>query len=193
MVIINSPSASLQPNDQLVHLISLVGVCILGYVGRAVGTKVLSCLSNTCCKGYCNTSQTEFMDALIIGTKDGQSGVTLAAVEGHAMSWKEAAKRLKLNYCAAMTVSILRLVFFHWTQPIGYGIALYIYYHRLPQLQLILGCVVLFREVAYIVLTLVAVVLNPAFLLVDSTATFQSSGWNLLLYIICPEKFVSVH
>ena len=182
-----TPGAS---NDESLHLISLITICIFGYVGRAIGEKLSSCIANSCCKSHCKSTEKEFLDALIIGTKDGQSGVTLAAIEGRSMTWTEAAKRLQLNYCAAMTVSILRLIFFHWSQPIGYGVALYIYYSQLPQVQLILGCVVLFREFLYLILTITAISVNPAYLLVDSTATFQSSGWNLLLYIVCPEKFV---
>ena len=187
----STPSGTIPNTDsELVHLITLAGVCCLGYIGRAVGKKIFHCLSNTCCQGYCEQDASQFADALLVGSKDGSSGVTLAAVEGQSMTWKEARVRLQLNSSAALSVSILRLLFFHWSQPIGYGVALYLYWHSLPFLQLILGCVVLFREVVYILLTLVAIRVNPAFLLVDSSATFQSSGWNLLLYVVCPEKFV---
>jgi hypothetical protein len=186
-----TPSSSVtKPNDEIEHYIVLIGVCIAGYIGRAISKKLLECLSNTCCTGYCNTSVNKFTDALVVGSVDGESGVTLAAIEGQSMSWKEASKRLGHNYCAALSISILRLIFFHWSQPIGYGIALYIYYHNISHLQLILGFIVLVRECIYVILTLIALCVNPAFLLVDSSATFKSSGWNLMLYIICPEKFV---
>ena len=178
------------PEGEITHYILLILVCIFGYIGRAISKKLLQCISNTCCTGYCNTSVSEFTDSLVVGSSEGQSGVTLSAVEGRSLTWSEASERLGHNYNAACSISFLRLLFFHWSQPIGYGIALYIYWTNISRLQLLLGCVVAFREGIYVVLTLVALCRNPAYLLVDSSATFKSSGWNLLLYIVCPEKFV---
>ena len=186
----NTPSGPNSSTATLEHYITLIVLCCVGYLGRALSKKLLQCLSDTCFTGYCNTSVSSFTDSLVVGSTDGASGVTLAAVEGRSISWTNASRRLHHNYCAALSISLLRLVFFHWTQPIGYTIALYMYWRQLTQVQFILGCVVLLRELIYIVLTLIACCVNPAFLLVDSSATLKSSGWNLLLYIVCPEKFV---
>ncbi len=172
------------------HLLVLAACCVLGFLGRAVGQKILACFSDICCKGYLRLSDKEFLDALVVGSKDGASGVTLAAIEGQSLSWDEAAARLKLNACAAKSVGALRLVFFHWSQPVGYGVALWSYKDQLTPLQLYLGYVVAGREAVYLLLTLACVCINPAFLLVDSAATFKNSGWNLLLYVVAPEKFV---
>ena len=176
---------------EVAHLTLLIIGAALAYVGRAIGAKVLSCITNYCCNSCCELDTSDdFLQLLIQGSKNGESGVTTSAIEGFSLTFDQAAKRLRMNRCMSLTVGALRLVFFHWSQPVAYCVALWWYYSKLPQLQLYLGLIVGVREVLYMILTIVCLFQNPAFLLVDSTATYRSSPWNLVLYVVAPEKYV---
>lgn len=178
-------------NGEVTHLALLVAGAALAYVGRAIGGKLLNCATNYCCTSCCELDTgDEFLQLLVQGSANGDSGVDVGAIEGHSLTFDEAAARLKMNRCMARTTSALRLVFFHWSQPIAYCVALWWYYASLPKLQLYLGLIVGVREILYLLLTFACLFRNPAFLLVDSTATYRSSPWNLVLYVVAPEKYV---
>ena len=67
----------------------------------------------------------------------------------------------------AITVALLRLVFWHWLQPVMYLWILYSYSKDITRLQLYFGLGVAVREVIYPILTFIALYRNPSFLIVN--------------------------
>jgi hypothetical protein len=74
----------------------------------------------------------------------------------------------------AYSLAVFRLIFWHWLQPALYWLILYSYWDTLQgqgddNLQLRLALAVGVREAAYFPITLLALVYNPSFLLIDLT------------------------
>ena len=70
-----------------------------------------------------------------------------------------------------------------------YWFAFYSYSVELDHLQLIFGMVVGVRK-SCILLTVIGAMVNPVYLLMDTTATYNERKLDLLLYIFAPEKYV---
>lgn len=113
------------------------------------------------------------------------------------ISWTEA--RIAMGYTpkVAIAVSILRVFFWHWLQPLIYGLVLFSFYPQLNLTQFILGLCVAFREAMYFLLVLVGAFACPAFLLTNPHAFVPSerNRWVhymffLFGYVCCPEKLV---
>jgi hypothetical protein len=74
----------------------------------------------------------------------------------------------------AYMLAAFRLIFWHWLQPTVYWLMIYTYYdtlkgHNDDNLQLHLALAVSAREAAYFPITLLGLVYNPSFLLIDLT------------------------
>lgn len=105
------------------------------------------------------------------------------------LSFSEMALELGWSPRVAVVMAIIRLVLWHWMQPAMYTLALFTYAHQLDELQWRLGLVVLAREGLYVLFTLAACVLRPVFLLLSFYVNAGSLP-ELLLYVLCPEKFM---
>ena len=123
-------------------------------------------------------------------------GLCLDYVLQTRISWADACKMARLQpNTSARVVGLLRLVLWHWLQPLAYFFAVLAYVDELTGLQLWLAAIVAVREVIYVVLCVVCLAVNPAYLLVDTAET-----WRLryaptalafsLLFVLSPEKFV---
>jgi len=99
---------------------------------------------------------------------------------------------------APIIVALIRLLIWHWLQPVGYIWLLSLYWPTLHGMQLVFGVLVGVRESLYLLSTLVCLWYKPAFLLIDVNATVRfrhSKGKNgmafLAMYVLAPEKFVA--
>ncbi|KAK3240957.1 hypothetical protein CYMTET_49239 [Cymbomonas tetramitiformis] len=70
------------------------------------------------------------------------------------ITFQQAREYLALSPCEGIFVAALRLVFWHWMQPIMYTWILYSYYDLIDDLQLLLALIVLGREVTYMLFTI---------------------------------------
>ena len=57
-------------------------------------------------------------------------------------TWEEARQAQNLNHKQAWGVSIGKLVFWHWSQPLAYFYVLFCFYCTLDKWQRIFGCIV---------------------------------------------------
>ena len=91
-------------------------------------------------------------------------------------NWVIAIQRNGHSRCGAYGAAVKRFIFWHMIQPVMYAVVLspYAYWDQLDTTQHVLGMLVLLREALYVLLLLVALVVNPAFLLVDVPASVGS-------------------
>lgn len=142
------------------------------------------------------TEQSE-LGAHLIGRGDPE--VTIDAIWSGEVTWDQATKKLgiKSNEFAILIASV-RLLFWHWLQPFLYFYVLFICWESLMDIQRILGLVVCSRELLYWMMTIIAVIVNPVYLLVDLRSSWQEHDeWDLRLtqigsYVIAPEKYVAM-
>ena len=134
----------------------------------------------------------------------GDSRVTIWRIWKYQYSWYSARDELGLNTCGATLISMIRLFFWHWLQPLLYGVVLFAYWNLLVDAQKILGLIVGGREALYWFMTVMALYRNPSYLLVDLKATwngktrsatsFTTFGpwFQVTLYVLAPEKYVAI-
>jgi hypothetical protein len=100
--------------------------------------------------------------------------------------------------CAGL-VAFLRLVGWHLLVPISYLIFLALLYDEIDVYQLVFAIIVAVRMLISILFTLACTKINPAFLLVDVSASMKQTDaiphWDggdtfLWLYLFAPEKYV---
>ena len=171
------------------YIYLVIGV-LAPFLGRAIGGKISQLFFDSLCKATVDKTYDGFQASLIQGTTDGSSEVTMTAVQVKRFNWLEARRRLGLTNTAAVLVAIIRLCIWHWMQPLLYWFAFYSYSDELDRLQLIFGLVVGVREIIYFLLTIICSIVNPIYLLMDTTATYNERKLDLLLYIFAPEKYV---
>jgi len=107
----------------------------------------------------------------------------------YTRTWNESRIKSGLARRTAVLVSIARLLFWHWMQPVLYATVFYAYSDIVDEWQYVFGFAVLVREGMYFVVTLAGLVLAPGFLLFSPS----TSEWHTVLtYIAMPEKFVVV-
>lgn len=111
------------------------------------------------------------------------------------ISWTEACKFSRLTRWGAPLVALLRLFLWHWLQPLGYLLAIIAYSDDITGLHLALAMIVTVRELIYVVLTLACAWVHPAYLLVDTAATWRerkplTAIGFILLFVLSPQKFV---
>ena len=90
--------------------------------------------------------------------------------------WARARAAKGMSQCGAVVRAAGRLVFWHVIQPLLYFIVFAMCSPELFGLQYWLGFLVGIREAAYLLLTLVCVGVNPAFLIVDVGASVKGVG-----------------
>ena len=123
-------------------------------------------------------------------------GLCLDYVLQTRISWADACTMARLQRnTSARVVGFLRLVLWHWLQPLAYFFAVLAYVDELTGLQLWLAAIVAVREVIYVVLCVVGLAVNPAYLLVDTAETWRrrfapTAIAFSLLFVLSPEKFV---
>jgi hypothetical protein len=179
--------------DELRAQLEYLAVAVaLPFVGRALGDFVLKKLLNAGCKKCCGKTTDEMKEVLNPLAGDGNSGVTHDTIKNPDFSWSQAAEARGLNKCAALLVSTVVLVCWHWLQPLLYWLCLYLYWDLLDGAQQWAGCGVAAREGIYWLLTVYACWKTPAYLLIDIKAEWESDKWMVIMYSFAPEKFVSL-
>eukprot|EP01084_Bolivina_argentea_P207900 354621_1 len=138
-------------------------------------------------KRFCNMTKKEFRVQLIGA---GNSDVTIENIWEKKFTFSQARNDLKINTCAAISIALIRLIFWHWMQQLLYFFVLYAYWDLLDDGQHILGLIVSVREGTYLLLTFIALCMNPSFLMIDLKASWNSEVFTVLTYVIAPEKFV---
>ena len=98
-------------------------------------------------------------------------------MEDNVPNWDLAIQRNGISRCGAYSAALKRFLFWHMIQPVMYWFVLWVaYWGQLSWTQRILGLLVLSREALYVLLLLVALAINPAFLLVDVPASVKSDA-----------------
>ena len=175
--------ASFSHLEARVGLILLIGA-MAPYACHAVGNLMLTLCLRCCCGLTRNQLQTT-----MIGDKIKE--LSIIHIRTGCVSWTKAKKIQNLSKRAAMFVSIVRLVFWHWLQPLSYAFVLYAYWDLLDEVQMFLALAVGLRECVYFLLTIACLWVTPAFLMVDLRSTYlYYSWWYVVQYVISPVKFV---
>eukprot|EP01047_Picozoa_sp_COSAG01_P067441 COSAG01_NODE_9526_length_2419_cov_2.482759_1_plen_404_part_10 len=136
-----------------------------------------------------------------------RGGFTMAMLSGwkydgsgmRKHNWGDAVVANDQTYVSAAVAATLRLVFWHWLQPVLYFAVLYCFWDEVDTVQQVFGAAVAVREAGYVFATLLCLYANPAFLLINVIASVNEwvdfGGANagyvfLLTYTLAPEKFV---
>eukprot|EP01045_Picozoa_sp_COSAG04_P006226 COSAG04_NODE_302_length_17393_cov_6.251417_15_plen_615_part_00 len=122
-------------------------------------------------------------------------------------TWTEARVALGLSVRQAVWSCGSKLLLWHWAQPLSYFAVLGIYYCTLDDGQRGLGLQVAVREVLYVLSTLLALWLNPAYLLLELDPMLKPSAerccwcccrvdWQAAkrwgLYLLAPHHYVTL-
>eukprot|EP01084_Bolivina_argentea_P061242 111926_1 len=158
-------------------------LAVTPFILRSFGDWIVSFILRKCC----NMTKQE-MKVQIIGK--GDSLITIDNIFERRFRWSEAREQLGLNTCAALFISLIRLIFWHCMQPCLYCFVMYAYWDLLDRGQQILAVIVAVRECIYFCLTFIGVCVNPTFLLIDLRASWKDDRGQTLLYIMGPEKYV---
>ena len=176
-----------QARNSIVLTIGVISPFIL----RTIGDWTVSFVLEKCCK----LDKME-LSGHLIGM--GDSEVTIEKVWDGKITWKEARENLGLrNNRAAILIASIRLLFWHWLQPFLYFYVLFAYWDLLVHIQRVFGLIVCGREGLYWIMTIIAAITNPVYLLVDLRSTWKHAGqwWEKMFfigsYVIAPEKYVA--
>eukprot|EP01084_Bolivina_argentea_P317305 550135_1 len=166
----------------------LLGVgATIPFVLRFIGDFVINKTKEFTLQKCCNKTEDE-MKEQFIGT--GKGDLSIDCIMQKSTSWTDAKKIQHLNFCAAFTISLTRLVFWHWMQPLLYWFVLYAYWDLLDKGQQILGLIVGGRECIYFILTIFGLCINPTFLMPDLKATWKYKKETIPIYVIAPHAYV---
>lgn len=167
-----------------IGLILFVGA-VAPYACRAVGNVLLTLFLKCCC----GLTRDQFKTAMI--GKGRLKQLSIIYIRSGRVSWNRARKISNLSQRSAIFVSAVRLIFWHWLQPLSYAFVFYAYWDLLDRVEIVLGLAVAFREFVYFVLTIICLYVNPAFLMVSLRATYQLySWWYVVQYVVSPVKYV---
>eukprot|EP00746_Dinoflagellata_sp_MGD_P138555 gnl/MRDRNA2_/MRDRNA2_72186_c0_seq2.p1 gnl/MRDRNA2_/MRDRNA2_72186_c0~~gnl/MRDRNA2_/MRDRNA2_72186_c0_seq2.p1 ORF type:complete len:280 (+),score=21.80 gnl/MRDRNA2_/MRDRNA2_72186_c0_seq2:85-924(+) len=120
----------------------------------------------------------------------GSNNETITMYSYGFTDFKEMAQKLGFRKKrTACFVALVRLLFWHWMQPLAYAVVFYAYSDVLSGLQLLLGLAVLGREALYVLFTLLAMLLCPAYLLFSPV---RAQKRDAFMYFAMPEKFVVI-
>ena len=181
------PAAGRAAARENLEYLLLVFVPILG---RFLESWVRELVKASCCKQIFGGNV--FKQAMLGSVKDGNADeqLCLYGIPDCKWSWDEALAALSWSPCMGRGVGALRLVFWHWLQPIMYVWSLCAYWDVINSTQQKLGLVVGAREAVYLLLTLVALWKKPIFLLVNLSSP-KKKNKSRLLYVFMPEKYVA--
>jgi hypothetical protein len=108
------------------------------------------------------------------------------------LTWSKARRDLKYEEGMALGVGLIRLLLWHLLQPAVYFYLIHVYRRQLSNAIFGLAVVVGVREGLYMVFTLIALVVNPAFLLINLNTDddfHKRVAWKAT-YVFAPEFYV---
>lgn len=163
--------------------LSLVAGFLVSYMMRGMMCSVEACLRKNC--------------RLCICGRGPGAGAVLTKDRG--ISWSEACAKLDTAEASASLVAqaAVRLLLWHWLQPVMYGVILYSWSDKLTEqtdqsdLQLVLAVAVALREFMYFLCSCCALWHCPAYLLVDVAASWPLAPGEVIVSVLMPEKFVA--
>ena len=104
-------------------------------------------------------------------------GVSVEDVcRSEALCWSKACDMSGLSFWPAALLAAAKLLLWHWLQPAAYLVALAVYWGEIDGVSRWLGAIVGVREVIYVALTLAALYVQPAYLLVEVNATLRKGN-----------------
>ena len=113
-------------------------------------------------------------------------------------SWDDARNALGYEPRQALSVAVAKLLFWHWSQPLGYLWVYANYMCRLTDLQVMVGTLVAVREMVYLLMTIVATISCPAYLLLDLQTVWHEAkpglerGKRIVTYAFTPHNYVAM-
>lgn len=130
------------------------------------------------------------------------SGPTLSAVSTSRTTWTGARAMLGWNQTLAVSVLLVRLLFWHLLQPVGvilfiFGVSDIVMARGADEASAFFALAMpalLLRELLYVFLLAVSVLRRPALFLVDLRRTWKAGGRDRLhavLYVLAPALFVA--
>lgn len=147
---------------------------------------VLVCAATACSCGAKDAKADAKADPLLTPSEAGNEaetkakakGVSVEDVCGHseALCWSKACDMSGLSFWPAALLAAAKLLLWHWLQPAAYLVALTVYWGEIDAVSHWLGAIVGVREVIYVVLTLAALYVQPAYLLVGVNATLRQGN-----------------
>merc|ERR1711871_434040 len=191
----NTSSEGISESSRKLYLLFLA--VVLPYLLRALESLGAQKIMDPLCDRCFGKGHNPLHDALLPSAKTLQQAtakkVNMQAVWAFEVSWHAAVVALGWTQSKAVSVAMLRLVFWHWMQPTMYAWTLVSYYDMIDSTQQVLGVLVLAKEVLYFLLTVLALCRNPAFLLVNIGAHKGHSLYyrDVLWYVCMPAKFVA--
>jgi hypothetical protein len=186
------------------HYLLLV---LLPFLGRAIESQITNRFRKWCCKRTFGGDVLEegllgsnkggnVLEKAFIGEK-GSDRLSVASfgrrpnqIDANTDTWEEALAALKWSRNMGLAVGAMRLILWHWVQPVIYWLVLFAYWDQIDRTQQLLGLVVAGREVLYFVLTLCALWLRPTFLLVNLSSPVDPVV-SLLIYTLLPDKWLA--
>ena len=107
-------------------------------------------------------------------------------------TWTEARLALGLSVRQAIWSCGIKLLFWHWVQPLSYFTVFAWHYCSLSPTMQLFSRLVAYREAFYFVETVVAMSLNPAYLLLELDACNRSTCELWMLYVLAPHHYVTM-
>eukprot|EP01052_Picozoa_sp_SAG31_P043475 SAG31_NODE_7253_length_1741_cov_1.899513_1_plen_451_part_01 len=115
-------------------------------------------------------------------------------------TWNEARDSLGMTVQQAVAVSVVKLLLWHWSQPMAFLLVFWAYFCELESIQVSFGLLVAAREVIYLGTTLAGILVCPVYLLLDvSTVWAEIKGesrakgcWRLAMYILAPHNYLAL-
>eukprot|EP01046_Picozoa_sp_COSAG06_P040844 COSAG06_NODE_4985_length_3806_cov_2.019153_4_plen_731_part_01 len=116
-------------------------------------------------------------------------------------SWAQARDARRLSDQTARWLAALKLIFWHWSQPVAYLWLLYVYRCLVVQLGLTqqkLAAIVAAREVIYLLSTMVALQFCPVFLMLDLRTVWSEAeswlvgGMRIAMYVLTPHTYTAL-
>eukprot|EP01047_Picozoa_sp_COSAG01_P012452 COSAG01_NODE_562_length_15456_cov_24.731458_2_plen_409_part_00 len=163
------------------HGVEMFFLACLPFAGRIMFDTVLPWVFKRMRKKSSSESEESLNDD---GSDDGKEKITMMSIfEGSKHSCS----------MGGLMKGVIRLVFWHWLQPLVYFIVLRYYWELLNTVQQVFGAIVAARELFYLVCTIVALFANIDYLQVDLIATLEDGCDGVacaLMYWLAPEMFV---
>jgi hypothetical protein len=169
----------------------LLLLVMIPFVGRAFESLVTNALKSTIldkCFGG-NPCARCLRSGKTGGYADGLNAYDIASGNCR-MSWGDSVEALDFKPSMGLAVGALRLILWHWMQPVLYWVVLYAYWDKLDGLQHGLGLLVGVRELLYAFCTLCALWWQPIFLQANLSAQKERVK-SFLFYVVMPDKYVA--
>ena len=184
---------------------------LIGYGGASLGQTVLKPRHASVVAATLREQAQTRDEAKFVQVPEAASWVAIAAGAGPPSTWTAARRGLGLSVRQAVWSCGTKMLLWHWSQPLSYFAVFGAYYCMLKETTQIAGIIVAVREAFYLLSTLLALWLNPAYLLLElgftlptteeaALAEWCCSRWwrsaksvqSWVVYLLAPHHFVTL-